>query len=828
MSEINIAILGAQGVGKSTFIQRSFGLRETPAGNYYALKLKISGSPYTVRLFEVNLDYVHTANDGSVQWPIELDEVVVPHMDGVLAMYDVTERDSLNTIPNVLDGLINGRISTVLVASKCDLPGSAREVNPDLIEQNPNVLGRIECFKTSAVDPESQKAAIFSLMRRVGQLKHSSSQTEKPSRSRRQSSQTRRSSHGQATSPITVPVFMSSSHLDQKSPSTTRTSRSNGSRPPNGRSLSEKSFHSKLEPAPLHPSRTSDWVEPSDIKSAGLGLEVVTDIPFRNGKVVDTFLNMEDEPEDTHPEDDDGETPLLDRKDNESITEQPTKVSGYAFEDLVDRLLSQPMSKSDHNFASIFFCLYRKFAAPADLLDSMLHRFDNLEGHESSYMTKISSQLRLVASLVTWTTDYPGDFAHPYTKSQLAHFVTKLSANRVFAISARDIRINLELGAEDEDGIWGYADTGRPEYRDDSFLSAASSIRSSTATLSAINGAGDLERQTTGNSNGTDDGDTLYHSSLTSTASRSTGSNTTASATPIQTAQTIPSNLAAAEKLAQSLVPSSRYQLSKTQWHAFIDNSDEDIATELTRIDWTMFCAIRPRDLIRHVSLPSEKKDHLKSVENVNRMINHFNHVAYWVANMIILRDKPKHRAIALEKFMNVAWKLRYRNNYNSLGAVIAGINGSAVHRLTQTRELVDHKVQKNFMRLEILMGTQRSHFAYRLAWENTPSERIPFLPLHRRDLVSAEQGNRTFLGDSKDRINWKKFEVMGDVIVGLQKSRSIPYTDLALNAEVKRVVLECAFIKDDDALYERSVQLEVPGTGASDPSRKKFPWFQR
>lgn len=148
---------------------------------------------------------------------------------------------------------------------------------------------------------------------------------------------------------------------------------------------------------------------------------------------------------------------------------------------------------------------------------------------------------------------------------------------------------------------------------------------------------------------------------------------------------------------------------------------------------------------------------------------------------------------------MQVLQKLRYLNNYSSLGAVIAGINGSAVLRLTQTRELVTHQAQKDFMRLEILMGTQKSHFAYRLAWENTSSERIPFLPLHRRDLVSAEQGNRTFIGDKIPRINWKKFEVMGEVIVGIQKSQGTPYPNIAQNEEIQRLVLESRITTDDD-----------------------------
>lgn len=143
--------------------------------------------------------------------------------------------------------------------------------------------------------------------------------------------------------------------------------------------------------------------------------------------------------------------------------------------------------------------------------------------------------------------------------------------------------------------------------------------------------------------------------------------------------------------------------------------------------------------------------------------------------------------------------KLRQLNNYNALGAVLAGINGTAVHRLAQTRDLVPQQSQKQFMRLEILMGTQRGHFAYRLAWTNTSTERIPFLPLHRRDLVLAEEGNRTYLDDNHLRINWKKFELMGEVIVGIQKSQATPYPTISRNEEVQRLVLDGKFVKDDD-----------------------------
>lgn len=263
--------------------------------------------------------------------------------------------------------------------------------------------------------------------------------------------------------------------------------------------------------------------------------------------------------------------------------------------------------------------------------------------------------------------------------------------------------------------------------------------------------------------------------------------------------------------------------MTKIRYREFMDINPDKLAEEMTRIDWIMFSSIRVRDFVRHVSLTAEQKEKCKSLKNVNRMINHFNHVAKWVANMVLIRDKPKHRAPALEKFMNIAAKLRQLNNYNGLAAVLAGISDTAIHRLAQTRALVNQDVQKRFARLQLLMGTQKSHFAYRLAWENSPLPRIPFIPLHRRDLVSAEEGSRTFVGPKGDRINWKKFEVLGEVILPIMKSQGQPYLNLSRNTRCRELILDCNIMTDDEDIYQRSVQVE---TGMAESSKKKFPWI--
>ena len=468
--------------------------------------------------------------------------------------------------------------------------------------------------------------------------------------------------------------------------------------------------------------------------------------------------------------------------------------TGVPFGDLVDRLLISPRSKNDSKFVVIFLCLYRKFASPSELLVGIIQRFEDLTHTEIPDLVKLTEQLRYLNVLEDWISDYPGDFAHPATRRLITTFVQTLAIYPEFAVAHKEISPYLDILGDDDDTEWAVSDQRRSRASTMESYLTTSSTQSATSTVTADSSTEDILDPT--NSEKPIDSESAQISKTPSLdlALEQSGNQSTGYL------QVILNKVEDARHQAQLLSPVPRHALDKLRWHQLVDTSEEDIALELTRIDWILYSSIRPRDLIRHISLEIDLKEKCKSLEYVNRMINEFNHVAFWVANMILLREKPKHRAMMLEKFMGVAWKLRYLNNYNSLGAIIAGINGTAVHRLTQTRDLVSPEARKQFMRLEILMGTAKSHSAYRLGWQNTSSPRIPFLPLHRRDLVFAEEGNRTFVGDDEGhRINWRKFEIMGEVIVEIRRSQGLPYPTIKKNEEVQRLVLDGRFSKDED-----------------------------
>lgn len=526
-----------------------------------------------------------------------------------------------------------------------------------------------------------------------------------------------------------------------------------------------------------------------------------------------------------------------------SISEQPSDENGYTFDQLVDRLLAQPMSKNDSKFVSIFLALYRKVATPGQLLEAIFKRFDALKEDKNPQVIRIIAQLRYLGVLQQWISYYPGDFAYPTSRRMIRRFVSGLASNREFAVAAKEMAQDLEAVAEDDDTEWACSDRQRDR---------AEQIPAFHNVLDEDSEEDEFYRSI-GHLSVTSDRLSMAPSVRTTMTgfSRNTASSGSSS-------QTLQNQVERNERLAKQLVPNPIKPLSKVQWHQLMNESEEVIAKELTRIDWIMFSSIRPRDLVRHVSLNVEEKKKCKGLENVNRMIDHFNHVASLVVNYILLRDKPKHRSLMLEKWMKIARALRQLNNYNGVGAVLAGFANTAVHRLVATRELVPQNTARDFMKLEILMGQQKSHFAYRLAWENSSGERIPYIPLHRRDLVSASEGNSTFVGDKKavkveqhphpgtsvfpgsagnrdsreappggvtgeERINWRKFEIMGEVIIGVQRAQGTPYPSWTKCEEVRNLVLDVKISKDDEVSDDYPLTYLRPTlTGNTGPLRPK------
>jgi hypothetical protein len=102
MESINIAVIGAVAVGKSTLIERALGLRSTPTTVASTARLSVNNVVYAVSLIELDLASFDFKPDRRVRWPKQINGQIVPRVDGALLLYDVMNRESIVDLPQTL------------------------------------------------------------------------------------------------------------------------------------------------------------------------------------------------------------------------------------------------------------------------------------------------------------------------------------------------------------------------------------------------------------------------------------------------------------------------------------------------------------------------------------------------------------------------------------------------------------------------------------------------------------------------------------------------------------------------------------------------------
>ncbi|KAG0005470.1 hypothetical protein BGZ65_011042 [Modicella reniformis] len=232
----------------------------------------------------------------------------------------------------------------------------------------------------------------------------------------------------------------------------------------------------------------------------------------------------------------------------------------------------------------------------------------------------------------------------------------------------------------------------------------------------------------------------------------------------------------------------------------FIEIKDAAIAEQLTCVEFGLFKKLKPRDMLRQVWKTS------KGSSSFQACIAHFNFISSWVGTMILSSPKAKYRAKMMEKFINIAKILRDMGNFNTMMAIIGAMNTSSIHRLVQTRELLQGKeVWNTFKELEHLMSSERSFFEYRQALKTQKLPCIPYLGVHLADLLSISEGNRDLRPDGT--VHWQKICLLTEVISTVMQFQSTPYM-IQPDPFISRMITD-THVLDDEQLYTKSVGAE-------------------
>ncbi|KAJ6667961.1 hypothetical protein lerEdw1_016282 [Lerista edwardsae] len=185
-----------------------------------------------------------------------------------------------------------------------------------------------------------------------------------------------------------------------------------------------------------------------------------------------------------------------------------------------------------------------------------------------------------------------------------------------------------------------------------------------------------------------------------------------------------------------------------------------EVATQLSMRDFELFRNIEPTEYIDDLFKLESKMGNanLKQFEDV------INQETFWVATEILSESNQLKRMKIIKHFIKIALHCRECKNFNSMFAVISGLNLAPVARLRGTWEKLPSKYEKHLRDLQDLFDPSRNMAKYRniLSSQSMQPPIIPLFPVVKKDITFLHEGN-----DSKvdGLVNFEKLRMIAKEI---------------------------------------------------------------
>ena len=236
------------------------------------------------------------------------------------------------------------------------------------------------------------------------------------------------------------------------------------------------------------------------------------------------------------------------------------------------------------------------------------------------------------------------------------------------------------------------------------------------------------------------------------------------------------------------------------------------LSQQLTIIEFNKLSKIYPEQFVEKFvagQMTCSRLDLTEKTSSLELYVSWFNRLSYLIATEICMCPKKKERVKLIDFFIDVGKHCFKCGNFNSLMAIVVGLNMNAVQRMRKTWQKTN---EAGFKKLEDELGPEGNFSKYR----QTLQQRIRF-PKHNeyvipvfsilvKDVYFLNEGIKSKVDNL---INFDKFSRISNHIKGL-----VELKDKFCNYDRDEKVLEYLYntpVCNEEGIYKSSFEVEPP-----------------
>ncbi|CAB1352967.1 unnamed protein product [Coregonus sp. 'balchen'] len=253
-------------------------------------------------------------------------------------------------------------------------------------------------------------------------------------------------------------------------------------------------------------------------------------------------------------------------------------------------------------------------------------------------------------------------------------------------------------------------------------------------------------------------------------------------------------------------------ELLKESHITLLQLSTVEVAAQLSMRDFELFRNIESTEYVDDLfklldSSGGVQQTRLKQFEEV------INQETFWVATEILREPNAMKRMKTIKHFIKIALNCRECKNFNSMFAIISGLNLAPIARLRSSWEKLPSKYDKLFRDLQDIFDPSRNMAKYRnvLSSQSMQPPIIPLFPVVKKDLTFLHEGMDAFLSAHLKCIPLvhlkKRWKSLGSLSQGSTNSNMLDVQGGAHKKRVRRSSLLNAKKLYEDAQMARKVK---------------------